>query len=129
MLYIIEKAVIEETRSILANDAFVEFIAEKTWEYYCAQDETHEKIKSIQTQLDATEKGIASLLKVLERGSISDATVNRLEELENEKAALQAAMSQAQLGGGFRIDKGDIYYMLEQFKIWTMRTGPVNAGL
>lgn len=112
----IEELVLTQLQTIVENDALLNHIANCTWEYYVEQDERQDKLRSIQAEIDTTEKAIANLLKVLERGIVSDATVNRLEELENKNTALKTALASAQLEGGFHVTKEEIEYFLHQFK-------------
>ena len=69
-----------------------------------------------QNQLDAAEKSIANLVKALEMGEASEALVNRMEELEAQKAALRQAVAEEEVQRGFRLTKEHILFFLEQFK-------------
>jgi hypothetical protein len=46
----------------------------------------------LENELKETEKGIANLIKDIEKGVISDAVTSRLEKLEKDKANLKEAM-------------------------------------
>ena len=46
----------------------------------------------MENELKETEKGIANLIKDIEKGVISDAVTSRLEKLEKDKANLKEAM-------------------------------------
>lgn len=112
----IEEAVLRKMQTIIENDDLLNFIAEQTWAYYVEQNERQDRIRSIQAQIDTDEKAITNLLKVLERGIVSEATVARVEELENEKTALKAALADAQLESGLHVTKDSILFFLHQFK-------------
>lgn len=103
-------------KDIVMNDEVLEFIAESTWKCYLAQDESQEKIRALQKQLDDTNTAIDNLVRAIERGLMNDATIKRMNELEGQKAALTAAIADKELERGFRLTKEHIVFFLEQFK-------------
>ena len=94
----------------------IEFIADRSWEYYLSNDEDQENIKSLQNQLADVDKAINNLVRAIELGVINDVTVNRMQELEGQKAALTAAIADQELQQGFKIEKDYILCFLSQFK-------------
>lgn len=112
----IEDIVLREAQRIILDDETLEFIAENTWQYYLAQDVAHNRVQSMKNQLDAADKSIANLVKAMEMGAASEVLVNRMEELEAQKAALRAAIAEEEVKGDFQLTKDHILFFLEQFR-------------
>ena len=62
----------------------------------------------MENELKETEKGIANLIKVIEKGVISDAVTSRLEKLEKDKANLKEAMEAEKLKYALAEDENSI---------------------
>lgn len=113
----LEELIVERViKDIVNNDKMIEFIADRTWEYYLSNDEDQENIKSLQNQLADVDKAINNLVRAIELGVINDVTVNRMQELEGQKAALTAAIADQELQQGFKLEKDYILCFLSQFK-------------
>ena len=112
----IEDWVLHQIQGILQNDELMEFIAENTWQYYLAQDEMQEQIKMLKKQLVDVDKAIGNLMRAIEAGIFNDITKARMDELDAQKTALQAAIAGQELESGFRLTKEHIIFFLEQFK-------------
>ena len=54
-------------------------------------------IASLESELKETERGINNLIKVIEKGVLSDAVTNRLTELENKKTGIEEAIETEKL--------------------------------
>lgn len=112
----IEEIVLNRVQEILHNNELLEFIAENTWQYYLEQDESREKVKALQTQLDGVEKSINNLMRAIEAGLFNDMTKSRMDELEGQRAALKKSIADVELEKGFRLTKEHIMFFLEQLK-------------
>ena len=112
----IEEIVLQRAQGILQNEELLEFIAENTWQYYLAQDESMEKLKGLQAELDKVEKSAANLMKAIEAGIFNDMTKARMDELDDQRAVIKKAMSEIEIEKGFKLTKDHILYFLEQFK-------------
>jgi len=62
----------------------------------------------LENELKETEKGIANLIKVIEKGVISDAVTSRLEKLEKDKANLKEAIEAEKLKYALAEDENSI---------------------
>lgn len=109
----IEPLVINYIKSMLADAEFIDFLVEKTWEYYESQNEAKEKIALIEKQISGIDRSIANLLKAIEAGIFNEATKNRMEELDTQKSALKAALAELHLDLGASITKDHIRFFLE----------------
>lgn len=113
---LIEDAVLEEAHRIIQDDEIMEYIVDKTWEYYKKQDESAEAIKALQRQLESVNKSISNLVRSIEAGLFNDAIVGRMNELEGQKADLTKAIGEKELEQGFRLTREHIQFFLEQFR-------------
>ena len=70
-------------REFLRDDENLISLAVDISEYYKKLYTDNGYIAVLENELKETEKGIANLIKVIEKGVISDAVTSRLEKLEN----------------------------------------------
>ena len=91
---LIENAVIEKAVSLLTPEGIDEIatMAVKASEEEMNNDKI---IPALKHELEKIEKGIANLLKLVERGSESETLFNRLEELETQKKQLLKSLDNA----------------------------------
>lgn len=113
----IEKYVLDQAVGLIMDDEVIQFITDGVWEYYTAQDQQREKIKTLETQLRDVEKAMNNLLRAVENGlPYTDMTKNRLAELDTQRTALNAALAETNLESGFHLQKEHIQFFLEQFR-------------
>ena len=114
---LIEPYVLEKAQQLIMDDEVISYIVENVWAYYLAQDQQRDKINAIQAQLKEVENAINNLMRAIEAGlPLTEMTKNRLSELDGQRTALNAALAQTQLDGGFRLQKEHIQFFLEQFR-------------
>ena len=112
---VLERAVIEHTLSIL-DDQLLDEIAEAAWQYYQAQDETANKREAIERQLADVDKALANVMRAIEMGIINATTKARMDELDQQKADLTAALADLEITSSLRLTKDHILYFLHQFR-------------
>ena len=114
---LIEPYVLEKTQQLILDDDVISFIVENVWDYYQKQDQTRDKITALQAQLTEIEKAVNNLMRAIEAGlPLTEMTKNRLSELDAQRTAINTALAQTQLDGGFRLQKDHIQFFLEQFR-------------
>ncbi len=111
----IEGLVLEYVTALIQNEDLLEFIAEKTYQYYLAQNTESAYTESLQKALDEVEKATTNLVRALEAGIFNEATKRRMEELDEQKAELQSALAAAKLRSDLGLKKGHILYFLHKF--------------
>lgn len=112
----IEQLVLEKAKSIVMSDAMIDFIADKTYQYYIAQDTETSYTDSLREELKQVEAATANLVRALEAGIFNAATKARMDELEQQKEALETALADAELISGLRLTKDHIKFFLLQFR-------------
>lgn len=112
----IEQIVLRQVHNLLNDAELLEFIAESTWQYYMVQDESREKTKALQAELDKVNKSMANLMRAIEAGIFNDMTRDRMDELNAQKAELEKTIAEVEIERGFCLTKDHIVYFLEQFK-------------
>lgn len=113
---VIEPYVIEKANTLLHDPDLFNLIVEKTWEYYQKQDETQIERAALQKELADIEKGIGNLVRSIEAGIFSDAIKNRIDELEEQKAAVTKSLAEMDLASGVKLTKDRIQFFLERFR-------------
>ena len=93
----------------------LDFIAENTYQYYLAQNTESAYTESLRKTLAEVEKATANLLRAIEAGIFNDATKQRMDELSEQKAELQGALSAAKLREDLGLKKEHIVYFLHRF--------------
>ena len=111
----IKGLVLEYVTALIRNDDLLEFIAEKTYQYYLAQNTESSYTKSLQRALEDVEKATANLIRAMEAGIFNKATKQRMEELDGQRAELRDALTAARLREDLGLKKDHILYFLHRF--------------
>ena len=104
----LEVHVVWVLREFLRDDENLISLAVDISEYYKKLYTDNGYIAVLENELKETEKGIANLIKVIEKGVISDAVTSRLEKLEKDKANLKEAMEAEKLKYALAEDENSI---------------------
>jgi len=113
----IEPYVLDQVTKLIMDDAVVSYIVDNVWDYYIAQDQILDKLKSLKAQLAEVEKAINNLMRAIESGlPITEITTNRITELDNQRSALMTTIAATELDGEFSLTKEHIQYFIEQFR-------------
>lgn len=110
---VIERAVVQDTMQLLTPEIIEEIasIAVKTAE----EEAMHNTIlPALKAQKEEIEQGIHNLVKMVEKGMVSDAISSRLVELENEKRAVETRLIKAS-EDVVVLDKEQVIWWLGQF--------------
>lgn len=124
----IEGLVLEYMVALVQNEELLDFIAENTYQYYLAQNTDTSYTESLQTALLETEKATANLIRAMEAGIFNEATKNRMNELDEQKAELLAAISAARLREDLGLKKEHILYSYIGLRRWTTPTRSAKSG-
>lgn len=113
----IERFVLNHAIDLIMDDDMIDFITENTWTYYVEQDELRDKLKTLQKQMDDTDKAVTNIMKAIEAGLPMNETVAaRVEELNAQKATLTAAIAGVHLEADRGLTKDHIKFFLKQFR-------------
>lgn len=108
----IEDLVIKATCDLLNDTELLDLIIENTWNYYQAQDNSQEELRSLIRQLEQTDNAISNLIRAMEAGIITEETKARMNELTGQKAELKATIADRELAKGFHLQKEHIAFYL-----------------
>lgn len=111
----IEELVMEYVSALLQDAELLDFIAENTYQYYLEQNTESAYTDSLRQALEETEKATANLVKALEAGIFNEATKRRMEELDEQREELRAALAASKLREDLGLKKEHILYFLHQF--------------
>ena len=111
----IENLVLEYVIGLVQDEELLEFIAENTYQYYISQNTDTSYTDSLQKSLAEVEKSISNLVRAIEQGIFNDATKQRMDELDEQKAEIKAALASAKLKENLGLKKEHIVYFLHQF--------------
>lgn len=113
----LEPFVLTKTQELIMDDEIIQYITDTVWDFYLRQDQQRDKVESLKAQIAEVEKAINNLMRAIEAGMpLTEMTKNRLTELDGQQQALNAAIAQTQLDGGFKLQKDHIQFFLEQFR-------------
>lgn len=113
---VIEPLIMDEVMRLLADDELLEFIAERTWQFYLDDDIEKAERDALQSQLAENEKATKNLLRAVEDGLPYDTVRERIEQLNGEKTALEKALAEMDLAKGPKLTKDHILFFLEQLR-------------
>lgn len=108
----LEDFVLRFTLDLLNDDALLKEITDRTWTYYVEKRRDTSREQALQHQLNDVNKAMKNLLRAVEAGFFNDATRIRMEELEGQKAALEAAIAELSLTSGKGVTKDMIEFFL-----------------
>ena len=112
----IEQLVLEKAKAIVMSDEMIDFIAERTYQYYMEQNTETSYTDALHGELKQVETAIVNLVRALEAGIFNAATKARMDELEQQKEALETALADAELISGLRLTREHIKFFLLQFR-------------
>ena len=112
----IEDAVLDATRKLLQDDELLDFIIDRTWECYLAQDNSQEELRNLQRQLAQTDTAISNLIRAIEAGILTEETKKRMDELTQQKADLKASIADREIARGFHLQKSHIAFYLHSLR-------------
>ena len=112
----IEDTVLNATHELLQDDELLDYIVDRTWEYYLAQDNSQEELRNLQRQLAQTDTAISNLIRAIEAGILTEETKKRMDELTQQKADLKASIADREIARGFHLKKSHIAYYLRSLR-------------
>lgn len=111
----IEDMVIRSTMQIVLQDDMMEHIADKVMEYQANDTDSAALIEQYRGQLKETETAISGILRAIEAGMFSPSMRDRMEELETQKAELQADIEREQINQKC-VSKDEVLFFLSRFR-------------
>ena len=112
----IEAVVIQAITDMLHDDNLMEFIVDKAWEYYQSANQGCDEKDLLEKQLRDVNNSINNLVKAIEMGIFNDATKARMDELDEQKKALSAAIAELEIASNVRLTRNHIKYFLYRFR-------------
>lgn len=113
---IIEQLVINTTVDLLKDDELMEFIAENTWQFYKAQDDSRDEVNAMKAQLAEVNTSIENLVKAIQAGIINDVVQRQMKELEEQRQQLVSSLAEWEIAEGFHITKEYVIYYFDRFR-------------
>lgn len=108
----IERLVIEYTKLMIFDDAFIDYMADVILELQASEDD---RIPLYKQQLAETDRMIRNVLDAIQQGVFTPSTKQRLDELEERKTQLEISIVEDELQNQ-RLTKGQIVFWLRRFR-------------
>lgn len=113
----IEQKVIDYTVQLLHDESLLEYIADKTYEFYVSQQQSQTERKVLEKSLADINKAITNIMGAIEQGIYNASTKTRLDELEDQKTSLAAQIAEMRLAESvLNLTRDHILFFLEQFR-------------
>ena len=113
----IENVVIRRTVQLLHEEGLLEFIADKTFEFYQSQQQAQTERKVLEKSLADINKAINNIMGAIEQGIYNATTKTRLDELEQQKSDIAAQIAEHDLAASsLNLTREHILFFLEQFR-------------
>ena len=93
----IEELVLNKVVELLQNEEVLTFIADAVWEYYQKTKAENDTAAALHIQLEEIEQAQANIMKAVEAGLFSKATKKRMDELEGQRAEIEAELARTEL--------------------------------
>lgn len=111
----IEQTVVRFTVEKVLTDENIKLIAHKAMEIIAKESADTTYLDGLRAELKDVEKKIKNLITAIENGIFSETTKSRLDELENEKADVEALIAREEIKKP-RIDESHIIYWMSKFR-------------
>ena len=112
----IEKRVLDAVRNLLADEELLDFIADKTYDYYVAANGNDDQRSVLKKELDNVNTMIDRLIGAIEAGVFNDRMKDRMDDLNAQKAQITASLSELELSSGFKLTRDHIAFFLRKFR-------------
>ena len=112
----IENLVLQATVDLLSDDGFIEWIANKTYQYYLNTNKAADEKTALQKELDTVNLSIDRILSAIEAGAYTDRMKTRLDELNAQKTDLAASIAEINLASRFQITQDHVLFFLKKFR-------------
>lgn len=112
---VLEAHVIWALKELLNDSENLASLAVDIGRYYHKLNDNEDLINALKAELREVEKGIGNLVKVLEKGVISDTITERLQKLEEQKDDLKDAIERERLKQALVSDNKLIQKFFEKF--------------
>lgn len=112
----IEGLVLDAIVELLDDEENLEQIAAAVWEYYSQNDDKAALEESLREKLADVEKATANLLKAIEAGIFNDATKTRMNELDEQRAEIEAELSALEISKKISITKDYVLFYLKDLR-------------
>jgi len=113
---LIEDWVLECIHALLHNDKTLAFIAEAVYEYYTEQNRSSDFEDALIRKSKEVDKSLANILTAIEAGIFNDTTKQRMAELEQQKAEINAELADLKLAASVQLTKDQILFFLRDFR-------------
>ena len=111
----IEEEIINTTLRVVLQDDMLEHIADRVMEYQARDTDGAALIEQYQGELKETETAISGILRAIEAGMFTPSMKERMEELEGQKAELQADIEREQINLQ-TVSRDEVLFFLHQFQ-------------
>lgn len=111
----IEGKVLEATRELLEDEELLDWIADKTYEYYLSVNGKEDQKSILETELANVNASIDRLISAVEAGMFNDRIKTRMDDLNAQKAQITASIAELELASGFRLTRDHIAFFLRAF--------------
>ena len=112
----IEGLVLDAIVELLSDEENLENIATAVWEYYCTNNDKIALEESLRGKLTEIEKAIGNIIKAIEAGAISDATIKRMNELEEQRAEIETELAGLELSKAINVSKEYVLFYLHELR-------------
>lgn len=112
----IEGIVINAVMDLLKDDELLEFIADAVYECYQAQNQDNDLADALKRKMAEVDKATANIIKAIEAGIFNDATKKRLDELDAQRAEIEAELSHLELVRSWQITRDYVLFFLTDFR-------------
>lgn len=112
----IEDEVLKATCDLLKDEELLNWIADKTYEYYLATNGQEEEKAVLKKELAEVDTSIDRLILAIEAGAFNERIKTRLDDLNAQKSKITASIAALELTSGFQLTRDHILFFLERFR-------------
>ena len=110
----IEGIVLDKVVELLSDDEILSFITDAVWEYYLNDKKEDDAATVLRQQLAEVDKAQSNIMKAIEAGLASPVIKKRMDELDEQRSEIEAALADIELTKRWEISKDYIRVFLKE---------------
>ena len=112
----IEGIVLNAVVDLLKDEGLLEFIADGVFAYYQEQNADNDLADALKRKMAEVERATANIIKAIEAGIFNDATKKRMDELDAQRAEIEAELSHLELVRSWHLTRDHILFFLYEMR-------------
>ncbi len=112
----IEGVVLNAITDMLKDEELLKYIADGVYAYYQEQNADNDLAEALKRKMTEVDKTTANIMKAIEAGIFNEATKKRMDELDAQRAEIEAELSHIELVRSWHLTREHILFFLYEMR-------------